>query len=180
MGLIREPARLRPAVLGVTIAMVGIAWLAMATPAGSKLRQPGCARFAKQVRKAKKPAARRAAKKRLRKCRAARRVRRMLKNRMIAGTRADGVSVASVYCASGAWSADGGTTFSRTGWRVENARFNGRNLTAIVKGKVKDGFYVTAVARRGKQWKVGWESSGRARDLGDAELTGARAACRGA
>lgn len=169
---------LRPVTLVVAALMVGIAWLAVGSPAEAKLKQPGCAKFTKQVRKAKKPAAKRAAKQRLKACKANRRVYGMLKNRMIAGTRADGHTVDNVYCASGAWSSDGGSTFSRTGWRVENAEIRGRNVTAIVRSKVSGGFHVVAVARRGSQWQVGWEYFGEARDLGDATLTDARAACR--
>ncbi|HRV59550.1 MAG TPA: hypothetical protein P5138_02885 [Solirubrobacterales bacterium] len=148
------------------------------SPAEARWKQPGCTKFSKQIRTANTPAAKRAARKRLAKCKVNRRVYGILKNKMIAGTRADGVYVDSVYCANGSFSYDGGESFVKKGWRVENARIRGRNITAIVRGKIKGGSYVTAVARRGSQWKVGWESFGQARDLGDAELTNARALCR--
>lgn len=160
--------------LAAAVAFVGFA----PSPAEAKMKQPGCAKFGKQLRKAKKPAAKRAIKKRLATCKANRRVYGILKNKMIAGTRADGIYVDSVYCANGSYSTDGGSTFEKKGWRVENARIRGRNITAIVRGKLKGGSYVTAVARRGSQWKVGWESFGTGRDFGDAELTNARAICR--
>lgn len=184
----------RAVTLCLSFLAMSVVLVASGDVADAKYKQPGCAKFAKQIKKAKRakakaknPVAKKAAhnrlqasRKKLKTCKANRRVYGMLKNKMIAGTRADDVYVDSVYCANGAFSSNGGESFYRGGWRVENARIRGKNLTAIVRGRVNGGFYVTAVARRGKQWKVGWESFGAARDLGDAALTNARAVCRGA
>jgi hypothetical protein len=168
----RMTVNLGPVTLTAVILLAGIAWLGMERSAQAKYKQPGCAKFAKQVKTAKSPAA----KQRLKSCKANRRVYGMLKNKKLAGTRSDGITVEAIYCASGVVFLGGGV-YTRKGWRVENARIKGKNLTAVVRAKVSGGTFVIGTARHGKQWKIGTEAFGKVRDLGKAELTDARAEC---
>ncbi len=147
--------------------------------ASAKLKQPACGKFQKQVKKSK-GLKKRVAKQKLKQCKNDRLVYGQVKNSHFVGARADGVAIDDVYCANGSWQSDVtlGTTPNKTGWRITDAKVrNAKNYTAVIAGKVKGGFHVIAIKRKGSQWFGGWEYFGEMRDPGRVEKKSGRALC---
>lgn len=180
-GLKAEPG-FRPwvwALAGVGIACAVAIMSIGPEPAAAKLKQPACGKFQKQVKKSK-GAKKRAAKQRLKQCKDDRLVYGQVKGSHFVGVRADGVAIDHVYCANGSWQSDVArdTKPNRTGWRVTDAKVRSpKRFTAVIEGKIKGGFHVIAIQRKGNQWLGGWEYFGEIRDPGNVEKENARALC---
>ena len=104
-----------------------------------------------------------------------RKATKMIKNGHYVGYRGDGQSIDAIYCANGKfYSNTGGGISQGKGWKVKKAKFGKGGLVAFV-GK---GSFTEAIAKKGKQWQVGYEYFGKAEALGDVERTDAKKECK--
>jgi hypothetical protein len=162
------------------LALLTVGLAGPADAARLKYKQPTCGKLKKKVNKST-GAKKRAAKRALKRCKANRQVYKQIRNSHFYGYRTDDVKIDTIYCANGKWQDDverDGTRGTR-GWRVIDAkvRNRGRNLSAIVEAWLPGGRYVQGVIRKGDQWQVGFESSGKIQAAGDVEKRPARARC---
>lgn len=157
-----------------------------ASSASAKYRQPGCAAFAKQVRKAKTATQKRAARTRLRRCSVNRRVYNRVKDGRYVGVRADGEPIDITLCANGKFADAYGTPYQdvgRRGWKITRAGVRGKYFTAAFAGSLGGGGIGIAERVGGLKfnkagWHVGIESLGRLTDFGPARRYKARGICR--
>jgi hypothetical protein len=157
-----------------------VATAADAQTSALKFKQPTCGKFKKQVKKTSGDK-KRAAKYRLKQCKADMLVYKQVRNQRFVGIRADGIDVDIQYCANGKWQddvADGGRV-GTSGWRVVDAKVKrgGKRFSAVVEAWIPGGIRVQGVIRNGDHWQVGYEFGGEVKSPGDAERTDARAAC---
>jgi len=182
----RHPARRgAAAALCVLVAVAGLAAAEAGGPdaaaAAAKFRQPTCAKEKAKVRKTtgKK---RRAATAKHKQCMANLAVYHEVADSHLVGSRTDGVTIDTIYCANGKWQDDvarGGDVVTE-GWRVIDARRSrdGSGFAATVEAWIPGGRHVQAIVKDGDRWKVGYEWNGEARNAGDVEKTDASSTCR--
>jgi hypothetical protein len=172
-------------VLAAAVASVGIlAFGAGSAPA--KYRQPGCAGFAKQVRKAKTGARKRVARARLRRCSVNRRVYNRVKDGRYVGVREDGEPIDITLCANGKFADNYGSPFQdvgRRGWKITASVAKGKYFTAVFAGSLGSagigiGERIGGLKFTGAGWKVGIDKLGRQGEYGPARRYNARGICR--
>lgn len=169
------------ALLAATLLLLAGAFLATSPAAAAlKYKQPACGKFQKQVNKST-GAKKRAAKAKLKQCKADATVYRQVRDSHFVGERADGVEIDTLYCASGKWQDDvaRGGDVGTSGWRIVDAKVSkdGRNFTAVVEAWIPGGKHVQGIIRNGDSWQVGYEFSGKINSPGPVEKRDARAAC---
>lgn len=150
--------------------------------AQAKFKQPGCAKFAKQKKKAKGKAKKRRAKSKLKHCKANRKVYNQVKDSRFVGTREDGEPVDIILCANGKFADDYGSSVEqiyKKGWRITDARVKGKNFTAVYYAKIDaTGGRIGSLVKKAGKWQSGAENSGKPYLAGDVEKTGAKKECR--
>jgi hypothetical protein len=177
--------RILSVALAATLTVAGVGVFG-ASNASAKYRQPGCASYAKQVRKAKTGAQKRRARARLRRCSVNRRVYNRVKDGRYVGVRADGEPIDITLCANGKFADDYGSEFQdvgRLGWKITRANAKGRYFTAGFAGRLPGGGIGIAERVGGLRfnksgWQVGIESLGRLTEFGPARRYNARGICR--
>ncbi|MEZ5124430.1 MAG: hypothetical protein R2736_23165 [Solirubrobacterales bacterium] len=181
----RHPVRRgAAAALCVLVAVAGLAAAEAGGPdvaaAAAKFRQPTCAKEKAKVRKTTGQK-RRAATAKHKQCMANLAVYQEVADSHLVGSRTDGVTIDTIYCANGKWQDDVGRggAVGTQGWRVVDARMarDGRGFTATVEAKIPGGRHVQAVVKDGDRWQVGYEWNGEAHNAGDVERSDASSAC---
>lgn len=174
----------RVALVGLlAAALLLAAAVSVATPPASaalKFKQPACGKFKKQVKKST-GAKKRAAKAKLKQCKANAKVYKQVRNSHFVGERTDGVTIDNIYCANGKWQDDveTGGRVGTSGWRIVDAKVakGGRNFTAVAEAWIPGGRHVLGIIRKGDAWQIGWEFGGKINAAGPVEKRNARAAC---
>jgi hypothetical protein len=148
--------------------------------AALKFKQPACGKFKKQVKKST-GAKKRAAKARLKQCKADAAVYKQVRNSHFYGYRADDVKIDNIYCANGKWQDDveTGGKVGTSGWRIVDAKVSKdrRRFTAVVEAWIPGGKHVQGIIRDGDAWQVGYEFGDKIYSPGTVEKRDARAAC---
>lgn len=173
------------AALVAALALVGVLALGAET-ASAKYRQPGCAAYAKQVRKAKTGAKKRVARARLRRCSVNRRVYNRVKDGRYVGVREDGQSIDITLCANGKFADGYGTPYQdvgRRGWKITASAAKGKYFTAVFAGFLGSagigiGERVGGLKFTKAGWKVGTDKLSRLGEYGPARRYNARGICR--
>jgi len=181
--------RKRPAVKShkpvfAVVVALSLAFAGLVGPSGAvaalKYKQPTCGKFQKQVNNTT-GVKKRAAKRKLKQCKANRQVYTQVRDSHFYGYRADDVKIDTIYCGNGKWQDDvdeDGEVHTQ-GWRIVDAkvRNGGRNLTATVEAWIPGGKHVQGLIRDGDQWQVGYEFGGRIFSPGDVEKRNVKATC---
>ncbi len=172
--------------LGVIVGLTGLLAMGEAT-ANAKYRQPGCAKFAKQVRKAKSGNQKLRAKSNLKQCKANRKAYSQVKNSRFVGFRSDGEPIDLIFCANGRVAEDIDSEFGevyKKGWRITGARFRGKNFTAIYEAlisqtKTQVSTRAGSLAKKNGKWQSGIGSATFTEPdrLGDVTKTNAKKEC---
>ncbi len=162
--------------------LAGALVLAAPSAASAKLKykQPACGKFQKQVNNST-GAKKRTAKLALKQCKANAQVYRQVRNSHFVGTRADGISIDTIYCGNGKWQDDVATNgrIGTHGWRVVDAKVKkgGKRFSATLEAWIPGGRFVQGVIRNGAEWQVGYEFGGQVKSPGVVTKTNASAAC---
>ncbi len=191
-----EPAERRGSrVIGVLVLAIAVLLTgALALGPGqaqAKFKQPGCAKFKKQVKKANSKAKKQRLKRKFKQCKKNRKVYNQVKNSRFVGAREDGEPVDLIFCANGKVVDDPGSPFEqvyRKGWRITDAKVRGKNFTAtyeafISKSKIgnTNQFQIAtragSLAKKKGKWQSGTESFGVPDNLGDVKKTNAKKQC---
>lgn len=179
----RRATKSHQPVLAVAVAL-SLAFAGLAGPSGAaaalKYKQPACGKLQKKVNNST-GAKKRAAKRKLKQCKANMQVYKQVRNSHFYGYRADDVKIDTIYCGNGKWQddVDQDGEVRTQGWRIVDAkvRNGGRNLTATVEAWIPGGKHVQGLIRDGDQWQVGYEFGGKIFSPGDVEKRDAKAAC---
>lgn len=167
--------------LAFAVGLAGLTSIASGS-AQAKFKQPGCAKFAKQKKKAKNGAKKQRAKSKLKQCKANRKVYNQVKDSRFVGAREDGEPVDIILCANGKFADDLDSQFGqiyKKGWRITDARVKGKNFTAAYFAKIDaTGGRVGSLVRKNGKWQSGTEDFGVPDDLGDVTKTSAKKECR--
>jgi len=178
----RRATKSHKSVFAVAVAL-SLAFAGLAGPSSAaaaiKYKQPACGKFQKQVNNST-GAKKRAAKRKLKQCKANSQVYKQVRNSHFYGYRADDVKIDTIYCGNGKWQDDvdlDGEVHTQ-GWRIIDAkvRKNG-DFTAVVEAWIPGGRHVQGLIKTGGQWQVGYEFSGKINAASDVEKRDAKAAC---
>jgi hypothetical protein len=176
--------------LATAVALTGVLALSPGQ-AQAKFKQPGCAKFKKQMKKTNSKAKKQRLKRKLKQCKKNRKVYDQVKNSRFTGAREDGLPVDIILCANGKFADDPDSQFGETyrkGWRITDARIRGKNFTAtyeafISRSKIGNTqqFQIAtragSLAKKNGKWQSGTESFGVPDNLGDVTKTNARKEC---
>lgn len=167
-------------VTAALLLLAGAVGAASDAEAALKYKQPACGKFQKQANNSK-GAKKRAAKAKLKQCKADETVYKQVRDSHFVGTRADGVEIDTLYCANGKWQDDVATggKVGTSGWRIVDAKVGkgATKFSAVIEAWIPGGKHVQGVIRDGATWQIGWEFSGKINDAGTVEKRDARAAC---
>lgn len=151
--------------LVVALALLGVAGLLISS-SGAAADGPTAVEYGKKAKKKKKKAIKKATK--------------ALRDGQYVGARGDGELVDWTFCKNGKYYMEStgyyGTGISKgKGWKIGKAKQTKRGWWAILNGK---GGLSVAMAKYGKQWKVGISSFDMPTELGNVKRTNARKLCK--
>lgn len=174
--------------LAFAIALAGLIASGSGT-ARANFKQPGCAKFKKKLKRTRGKAGKARVRRALKQCKANRKVYNQLRDFRFVGTREDGEPVDLLFCSNGLFADKLDSTYGeiyRKGWRIRDAKFKGKNFTAVyealigrskVGGRVQISTRAGSLARKNGKWQSGTESFGVPGLLGDVTRTKAKKDC---